>query len=61
MFASPGRGNREERPTDFGPFGLTNGPKRSFCGYFDAWCDSPSAACPAASRAVSTRNGEHDT
>ena len=26
-----------------------------------ARCDSPSAACPAASRAVSTRYGEHDT
>jgi hypothetical protein len=29
--------------------------------YFEADSDAPSAACPAASRAVSTRNGEQDT
>ena len=29
--------------------------------YFEADSDSPTAACPAASRAVSTRNGEQLT
>src|SRR6266496_791732 len=30
-------------------------------GQAEAFTASPSAACPAAKRAVSTRNGEHDT
>ncbi len=30
-------------------------------GYFEADSDAPTAAWPAASRAVSTRNGEQDT
>ncbi len=43
--------------------GITPRPRRIRArpAYAEARSDSPSAACPAASRAVSTRNGEHDT
>ncbi len=60
MFVSPGRGNLAVGRGKSTPETVAL-PSAHSSRYFEATSALPSAPCPAARRAVSTLNGEHDT